>query len=435
MQDSLSLEADTLVAAEPRDSLPAASVEPVSTAPDDLHFELLTCSPGTEVYELYGHTALRAVDSQGMDVVFNYGVFDFSKPHFMWNFLLGHTDYIVQPIPFGIFMIEYRERGSSVVAQRLNLSPAEARNLLAALIENTRQENREYRYNYLTSNCTTKVRDIIEQAVDGDIVYGQAEKRTYRECLHQYTAGHPWAELGDDMLLGASVDTILTDRNSAFLPERLMDYYAKAKIYDLDGNSRPMLVGQAEVLLQKQDMPVEPEFPLSPLMTLLCFAALCLLVLVCEIGFKRIIWGYDLLLMLGLGLCGTLVTFMLLFSEHPSVDSNWQAWIFNPLPLVCMPWVVWRAIKRQYCFYHLINFSILLLFLIFSPWISQHFAVITLPLACVLLTRPVSYYIFYRRMAAASLPSSPDENDGDAGGKAQPARKGKKKKKSKQQQR
>lgn len=413
LPDTISLQADNLTALQ-QDTLasgvPQAAVQEETT---DLYFELLTCSPGSEVYELYGHTALRAVDSRGLDVVFNYGVFDFTKPHFMWNFMLGHTDYIVQPIPFSIFMTEYRERGSSVVAQRLNLTPAEAKNLLQGLKENSLPQNREYRYNYLTNNCTTKVRDIIERYINGEVVYRQAEKKTYRECLHHYTEGHPWAELGDDMLLGASVDTILTDRSSAFLPERLMEFYAQAMIYDMEGNSRPMLVGQAEVLLQKQEMPVEPEFPLSPVMMVLCFAAFCLLVMACEIRFRRMIWGMDILVMLGQGLCGTLLTFMLLFSEHPSVDSNWQVWIFNPLPLLCMPWVVWYAIKRRFCLYHLINFSVLSLFVVFSPWISQHFAVTTIPLACILLTRPVSYYIYYKRTNVASQQSKSDKADGE----------------------
>ena len=405
--DTLALPYDTLAAP----ALVAPPVQVEQELPGNLYFELLTCSPGQEVYELYGHTALRAVDGQGMDVVFNYGVFEFSKPHFVWNFVLGRTDYTVQPIPFDIFLAEYEHRGSSVVSQRLNLTQAEARRLMASLVDNTRPEHREYRYNYLTNNCTTKVRDIIERHIDGEVMYHDAEKKTYRECLHYYTAGHPWAELGDDLLLGAGVDTILTDRNSAFLPERLMDYYAQAKIYDMEGNSRPLLTGPAEVLLQKRDVvPAEPGFPLSPLTTMLCFAGLCLLVMACEVGFKRMIWGYDILVMLAQGLCGLLLTFMLFFSEHPSVDSNWQVWLFNPLPLFCMPWVVWRAIKRQYCLYHLFNFSILLLFLVFSPWIPQNFASVTLPLACVLLTRPLSYYIFYRRVEAARPAVDPAED-------------------------
>lgn len=374
-------------------------------------FELLTCSPGPEVYELYGHTALRVRDALGLDVVFNYGVFDFIRPYFVWNFVLGKTDYMVQPIPYNYFIQVYEERGSSVIAQRLNLTATEGDKLMRALMENSLPQNREYRYNYLTNNCTTKVRDMIEHVIEGEVRYWEADRLTYRECLHHYTQEHPWAELGDDILLGASVDTILTDRSSAFLPERLKVYYDKAVIFDMEGNSRPLLVGEAYELVEKREVPIEPEFPLSPFMTLLAFAGLSLLVFAIEVVFKRMIWGYDLLIMPAQGLCGLLLCFMFFFSEHPSVDSNWQIWLFNPLPLVCMPWVVWRAIKHRFCLYHLVNMGILVLFLVFSPWIPQHFASVTLPLACILLLRPVSYYISYSRN---SLPSAKVGSNEDA---------------------
>lgn len=374
---------------------------------DAIHFDLLTCSPGTEVYELYGHTALRVsgvLSGQDFDEVYNYGCFDFSQPHFIWNFILGHTDYMVQRVPYRFFVMDYKSRGSSITAQRLNLTPDEAMDLLQALETNVLPQNSVYRYNFLTNNCTTKVRDMIEESVQGEVRYDGMEKMTFRQCLKNYTDGHPWAELGNDMLLGANVDTILTNRNSAFLPERLMEYYSHAVVYDIEGNARPLLSGDAVVLLEKREVPVAKEFPLPPTECVLCFAALCLLIAVCEYRFRYMIWFYDLVLMLGMGLCGMLVTFIFFFSEHPTVDSNWQIWLFNPIPLFCMPWVVWRAIKRQVCIYHVANMACLMLFLAFSPWISQDYAVITIPLACCLLTRPLSYYLYYNRTQGKGKP-------------------------------
>ena len=58
---------------------------------------LLTCSPGTRSYELYGHTALRVKHRTGLDLVYNYGVFDFTRPAFTWHFILGECDYMVMP--------------------------------------------------------------------------------------------------------------------------------------------------------------------------------------------------------------------------------------------------------------------------------------------------------------------------------------------------
>lgn len=366
---------------------------------DDITVSLLTCSPGPLVYELYGHTALRVVDhTLGTDMVFNYGVFDFKQDHFIWRFMLGQTDYMVQPIPYFIFQEEYVERGSSIVGQTLNLTAAEANDLYNKLLQNIRPENRTYRYNFLKCNCTTMVRDMVESAIHGTVKYKEQDKKTYRECLHEFTTDSPWCELGDDILLGAATDTILTDRSSQFLPSRLQSYFQEATIYDSVCNSRPLVLGEPQTLLPEGKKPVVETFPLSPTVCALIFLGLMLLIFALEYWTRYIFWGIELLLMPGVGVAGLLVTFMTLFSEHPAVGSNWQVWVLNPLPLFCMPWVVWCAIKRKRCWYHPVYAVILTLFLIASPWIPQQYCVITLPLALALLTRPVSYLINFSRL-------------------------------------
>ena len=54
-----------------------------------LRISLLTCSPGEALYSTFGHTAVRVTDrSTGMDMVYNYGTFEFS-PDFCTNFIQG----------------------------------------------------------------------------------------------------------------------------------------------------------------------------------------------------------------------------------------------------------------------------------------------------------------------------------------------------------
>lgn len=116
---------------------------------DSLQISLLTCSPGTEIYSLFGHTALRVQNfSRNLDVVFNYGMFSFNTPHFIYRFIKGETDYQLGVIPYVYFEAEYAERGSSVYQQVLNLSAEEKQTLLHLLTENYLPENRTYRYNY-----------------------------------------------------------------------------------------------------------------------------------------------------------------------------------------------------------------------------------------------------------------------------------------------
>ncbi len=50
---------------------------------------LLTCAPGEELYSTFGHSAVRINDTlTGIDVVYNYGIFDFDTPNFYWLLLL-----------------------------------------------------------------------------------------------------------------------------------------------------------------------------------------------------------------------------------------------------------------------------------------------------------------------------------------------------------
>ncbi len=365
---------------------------------DSIDASLITCSPGTEVYSLYGHTALRIQDfTQGLDIVFNYGVFNFNAPHFMWRFTLGQCDYLVMPIPYELFLKEYQQRGSSVVEQTLNLTQTEANRLFALLMVNIRPENRTYRYNYLTSNCTTKVRDIIGMAVEGPITYKEAPTpRSYRQIMHKFTAGSPWAELGNDILLGADCDTLLTDYAAMFIPSELESYFDEAQLYDSLGNRRP-LVKSKQTVVPAGTLKQTESFPLSPLAVGLVFVALCLVVALVEYRTRHMWWVLDAVLLFLQGVAGCMVCFMFCFSEHPTVDSNWQIWVLNPIPLVCLPWVVRKAVKRLPCVYHYVNAAVLTLFIVLSAWIPQDFSEIIVPLAFGLLIRSASYCLNYNR--------------------------------------
>ncbi|MBO7120235.1 MAG: DUF4105 domain-containing protein [Bacteroidaceae bacterium] len=365
---------------------------------DSIRVSVLTCSPGQEVYSLYGHTAIRVqVPKDSIDEVFNYGVFDFRKPHFTWHFVLGQTDYMVEPLPWRYFIIDYERRGSSITEQELNLTAPEASCLFSALVENCRPENREYRYSFLYNNCTTKVRDMVEQTIVGSIQYPDTlPHMTAREVLHRYTAQHPWAQEGNDLLLGSEVDTIMSERAAMFIPENMMMAFDDAFILNAKGDMRP-LVRSKKVLLEAKQQAAEPEFPLLPWQVITLFAAICLLVMMIEIWAKRLFWPWDVLILLLQGIAGTLLTFMFLFSEHPAVDSNWQVWILSPIYFIGIPLVIKAAKKHQQTLWYAFYFVVLALFLLFSPWIPQVFAKITVPLALCLLTRPISYYYYCRR--------------------------------------
>lgn len=164
---------------------------------DSIQFSLLTCAPGNEIYELFGHTAIRYQNfSRGVDLVFNYGMFSFNTPNFVYRFIKGETDYQLGIMPYPYFESEYALRGSSVYQQVLNLRQPEKLKLLELLEENYLPENRIYRYNYFYDNCTTRARDQIENSIQGKVIYPSVDWiKTFRGIVHEFTQDSPWNQL------------------------------------------------------------------------------------------------------------------------------------------------------------------------------------------------------------------------------------------------
>lgn len=366
----------------------------------NIRVSVLTCSPGQEVYSLYGHTAIRVQDrAMGTDHVFNYGVFDFNTEYFAWKFVLGHTDYICMATPWEYFIVEYQRRGSSVIAQELNLTDSEALKVRNYLYNNIRKENCVYRYNFLTCNCTTRVMDCIEACIEGELVYSWSkEPLTYRDILHQYTSPFPWTQDGNDMLLGADVDTLLSHRATCFIPEYYQNALSGAVVRNEFQDTR-QLVAQTHTLVKANPnaAPQKADLPLGPMEAGWVLFALGVLVMSIEFLVRKMLWPLDVLLMLLHGLAGCIITFLFFFSEHPAVDSNWLVGIINPLPLLILPFTTRAAWKGERTAWHYFMAVWLAIYLLFMPWMPQHMPAIIVPLLAMLLSRQVSYILHYSR--------------------------------------
>ena len=310
---------------------------------DSVEISLLTCQPHDEVYSLYGHTAIRYHDLRpgGYDLAFNYGVFDFRKPHFVARFVFGLTDYELGYYPYGLFQQEYRRFGSMVTEQVLNLTNEEKLMLHEALAVNLLDENKIYRYNYFYNNCTTKARDIIEQCINGKLEYAGREDYTptYREMVHDMTRNNPWSRFGNDLLLGIKADFKTNQRQQEFLPGNLLYDFDHAQIYS-NGTYRP-LVRERRIAVPAGVQIKQDGFPLSPIACAIIILAVGIVIFIAEWRLKKVFRLWDLLLMLATGAIGIVLTLML-FSQHPTVSLNLQLILFNPLPLLYL-WPVIRG--------------------------------------------------------------------------------------------
>ena len=343
-------------------SAPVAAQEDIPPM-DSVEFSLLTCQPHDEVYSLYGHTAIRYHELRpgGLDWAFNYGVFDFKKPHFVARFVFGLTDYELGAYPYKYFVKEYRRFGSMVTEQVLNLTDEEKMALHDALAINLRPENKIYRYNYFYNNCTTKARDIIESCINGKVEYAGREDYTpsYRDMVHSMTRNNPWSRFGNDLLLGIKADWKTDLRQQEFLPGNLLYDFDHAQIYS-NGNYRP-LIKERRIAVPAGVQIIESGFPLTPLACAAILLAVGIVIFFVEWRKKRVFVLWDVLLMMTTGTIGIVLTLML-FSQHPTVSLNLQIILCNPLPWLFL----WPVIKGKQTRYWKITAILAVLFLIGS---------------------------------------------------------------------
>ena len=362
---------------------------------DSIRISLVTCAPGSEIYALFGHTAIRYENyTRKQDMVFNYGMFSFNTPNFVMRFLMGETDYQLGVVPYSHFEMEYAMRGSDVHYQVLNLTQEEMVKLIMLLDENYRPSNRVYRYNYFYDNCTTRARDKIEECLSGKVAYPEdVVPRTFRDIIHEFTAGSEWSELGIDLCLGAEADKPLDYRKQQFAPFVMRSTAGKASLCRSESVTSLVVsehVRKAEV--QGED---SNTFPLGPMACAYILLGMTILVFVWSYKAGKVCWLWDILLFGLQGLGGCLIAFLFFFSVHPTVDSNWMLALFNPLPLLYLPVMVYKAIKRRKDIYHQINVVYLIVFIIVMPFIPQNFNAVVLPLTLNLLVCSAGHLILY----------------------------------------
>ncbi len=186
---------------------------------------LITLSPGDEIHTLFGHGTLRIWDpAQELDVSFNYGTFDFDT-YFVPRFIYGELDYYLSVQSTEALLQEAHSKGRNAYEQVLDLDARQRQALFTALFENSQPENRVFRYDFLFDNCSTRLVKILEAALGEELLFPQRPDpgSTFRELLATHLGAQPWLQFGVDLLIGASVDRVATDRENWFLPAKLME--------------------------------------------------------------------------------------------------------------------------------------------------------------------------------------------------------------------
>ncbi|MDR1129767.1 MAG: DUF4105 domain-containing protein [Prevotellaceae bacterium] len=355
---------------------------------DSATVSLLTCDPIDEMaYTVYGHTAVRINDpANGIDHVFNYGMFDFSSPNFLYRFARGELNYKLGFSRFADFFEEYSERKSGIMEQILNLTGEEKQRVLDALQVNYLPENRTYLYSFLFDNCSTRPRILLEKNISGTVEYPEIlQQTTFRTIIHRCNRNHRWLTFGIDLALGAPLDSLIKQTPQMFIPEYLMQVFSHAKIVQPDGNARNLV---AETRKLAPTYPIDDK-PLdsNPLMVSCLFFVLVLLISFWESRCKKYLRLLDFVLFFVCGLTGCMIFFLSFISIHPAVFPNYSIIWAHPLHIILAVSLFIKPLMKFVKYYMLVNGIILLLFILAWNFLPQKFNPAFFPLVLTLCLR------------------------------------------------
>ncbi|MCB0754001.1 MAG: DUF4105 domain-containing protein [Flavobacteriales bacterium] len=304
-----------------------ANSQPKVALTEASQVSLVTCGPGEELYEAFGHTAIRIYDpSIAFDVVFNYGTFDFNQPNFYWNFVTGRSMYMLATNRYSNFVRAYQYYNRSVREQFLDLTLEQKQNLVDKLMWNSLPENREYLYDYFFDNCSTRPRDILIEALDGQIQFDTTflpkDRLTIRELTDLYiTDEQPWGDLGIDLCLGTHIDQPATAMQYMYLPEKLEEAFDHAYV-DRDGERIP-IVARKVTTFQAEEVVKEKGWfvPKIVFMVFLLASAVGVTLLRVAGRSTRIFDGSVFMVWSFIGFNGIFLWF---FTNHYAADYNWN---------------------------------------------------------------------------------------------------------------
>lgn len=327
---------------------------------------VLTCGVGDELYSIFGHTALRFVDrEQKLDVVFNYGTFDFSTPRFYSKFVKGDLMYHLSTDSYANFLYNYEQENRSVDEQFLNLTAAQKLQIWEKIQLQLHTQERFYQYKFIDNNCTTKVADLLNEVLPQPLVtHFEGNNENYRPILNSYLNNHYFEKLGINLVFGRKVDQPNTDL--VFLPNKLQQSIAVSQ-----NGALPLLIKENQIV------PAHRVGGFHFFDSYVFFLILCLfLAALSSYTIIRNLW------MVVIALIGVFLAAVSLYSNHQEVHYNEVFLLCNPLyfiylflqnikykkrmllllTVVLVGYVFWINLEKLYIFSPLILTTFVVLF-------------------------------------------------------------------------
>lgn len=359
---------------------------------DALQVSLFTADPGQEVYECFGHTGFRVIDRKtGLDVIFHYGVYDYTEPNFIWHFIEGVCSYKMAACYTQELLDDYNRRHIKVTEQVLRLDSLQTATLTKALLENYLPQNRNYRYNFFFDNCATRPFDMLTRCTTVRYDTTWIQPVTLRDMIHEMTGTGHWLDFGIALSVAGRADRQARFREQMFLPKYLREAIAHASI---DGH--PLVLTERQINKAQTAPKAEDSFVdrlLSPMST-----AIMMLIAALVIGYlefkqkKGLIAGraFDTLWLLATGIAGCIIWFLNFFSQHPAVDNNLNCLWLLPTNTLFIAFIWLKKAEKVRRIYFFIIFAAVIIYIVSICVSAQYCHAAFIPMVIAIALRCIS---------------------------------------------
>lgn len=358
---------------------------------------LLTCDVGDEIYEQFGHSAIRIEDPvNGIDQCYNWGMFEFGEDEFEFNmkFAKGSLDYFMAVEPLEYFLYPYQATKREVIQQELNLTLELKNKLWNLLIENAKPENKYYRYDFFFDNCATRISDFLKLLLEDKLVLAklpEVTEQTYRTDINHSFANFPWTSFGIDLVLGYKIDVPMGE-GVMFSPLYMAQIFEESQVMTDSGLQNLVLSSEVIVSGIKRDESHDVIF--TPLIATILILVVTVLLSFFKLNLVFKVWSS--LLFVILGILGVLLVFMWFGTEHIATKGNLNLIWANPILLLLAILIWFRKINEKFSKAYLIIGFVFFGLILFFMMLPQSF-----PAAArvLIINLALQFYILHKMNA------------------------------------
>jgi hypothetical protein len=300
----------------------------------------MTLGPGNAVWERFGHNGIVIEDPSIGSYMFDWGRFDFDQPGYVRRLMKGRMLYWTEGAPTQWVINAYAQMNRSIWMQELNLTQQQATAIRDYVLWNVQEQNKFYRYDYYRDNCSTRIRDVINRALNGQLATqwrASPTQETYRSHTERLTYDDVLTYTGLQLAMGPLIDAPLTAWEETFIPMELMEWMRTAKVRDASGQEVPLVVREVTVFQAQR----EPRPDRAPNLThwyLLVGVVIAALLIILGRGNRSRARRVALAIIVGLwcfltGFFGLLITLLWAFTDHTVTYRNENLLQAHPLLL------------------------------------------------------------------------------------------------------